>query len=384
MTERALVLDAEKRQSLVAVRSLGRRGIDVTAGSTRRFSPGSLSTHASRRLRYPPPDRRPEAFVDAVLDELDSRAYDVLLPVRETTLAAVDDHREALESRVAVPLPPTGTLRYGLDKHHTIAAASDAGIPHPATMAPETLDVDAVASELGYPVVVKPRRGAGRVGVSVCHTPRELSRTYAAARDRHGPLLLQEFVPNGGERGVYALYDRESRLGAVTVQERLRAHPPEGGSSTLRETVSDPALVSLADELLSAIDWQGVAMVEFRVDARDGTPTLMEINPRLWGSLALSVFAGVDFPYLLYRLAVDGETDRSLDYAVGVQSRRLVGDVSHLLSRDDVSAALHEFLQPAAAPRRYDVLSRSDPLPFVSHAAGQVAGFVRRRLRRSP
>jgi len=43
-------------------------------------------------------------------------------------------------------------------------------------------------------------------------------------------------------------------------------------------------------------------MVEFRVDARDGTAKLMEVNPRFWGSLQLSILSGADFPYLLYNL----------------------------------------------------------------------------------
>lgn len=294
--------------------------------------------------------------------------------MRDTTVVTVARHRDLLEPHVAIPFPPNDTLRFGVDKRHTIDAASEAGIPSPATMAPETLDLDFVESELGYPVVAKPRRGAGRVGVSVCHTRREFSRTHAAARDRHGPLLLQEYIPNRGERGVYTLYDHESHLKAATVQERLRTNPPEGGSSTLRKTVADPELISLADDLLSTLEWQGVAMVAFRIDAQDGRPKLMEINPRLWGSLALSVFAGPDFPYLLYRLAVDDEVDCSRDYVVGVQSRRLVGDVSHLLARDDSLAALCEFLSPTTMPWRYDLLSVTDPLPFASHAVGQLTG----------
>ncbi len=41
-------------------------------------------------------------------------------------------------------------------------------------------------------------------------------------------------------------------------------------------------------------------MVEFKLDPRDNTPKLMEINPRFWGSLALAIESGVNFPYLLY------------------------------------------------------------------------------------
>ncbi len=45
-------------------------------------------------------------------------------------------------------------------------------------------------------------------------------------------------------------------------------------------------------------------MVEFKADARTGTPYLMEINGRFWGSLQLAIDAGVDFPAILVAAAL--------------------------------------------------------------------------------
>lgn len=377
MAGRVLVFDAERRQALVAIRNLGRHRIDVTAASTRRTCAGALSKYADRHVRYPDPKRDEAAFVRTVARELRTREYDMLLPMADPTVIAVVTHRERFEPHAAVPFLPYERLRAGLDKKLTMDAANEAGVPHPRTLAPSTLDVAAVESKIGYPVVVKPRQGAGRIGVSVCESPAELEATYAATHERHGPVLLQEYIPNGGERGVYTLYD-DAELKAVTVQRRLRTDPPEGGTSTLRETVADPELVSLADDLLSGLDWHGVAMAEFRLDPRDGDPKLMEINPRLWGSLALSVAAGVEFPYLLYRLTVDGTCESALDYDIGVQARRLLGDVAHVLGRTDKSAAVREFLRPADAPRYYDVLSTDDPVPAAGYMAFEIHNFLRR------
>ncbi len=70
-------------------------------------------------------------------------------------------------------------------------------------------------------------------------------------------------------------------------------------------------------------------MVEFKVSA-DGTPYLMEVNARFWGSLQLAVDAGVDFPWLLYQLATDRDLGSVNGYAVGVKSRWLWGDFKRL------------------------------------------------------
>ena len=83
---------------------------------------------------------------------------------------------------------------------------------------------------------------------------------------------------------------------AFFAHKRLRERPPWGGVSVLSESAEpDPRLKALARQLLDDACWHGVAMVEFKV-APDGTPYLMEINTRFWGSLQLAIDAGVDFP----------------------------------------------------------------------------------------
>ena len=67
--------------------------------------------------------------------------------------------------------------------------------------------------------------------------------------------------------------------------------------SVYRESVAaDPDLVRRSRALLDAFGWCGVAMVEYKLDERTGTPYLMEVNGRFWGSLQLAIDAGVDFP----------------------------------------------------------------------------------------
>jgi predicted ATP-grasp superfamily ATP-dependent carboligase len=359
---RALVLNAQAKHSLAAIRCLGRHGVQVTAGSAHCRTAGAMSRYADRSIRYPDPETDPEGFLRAVEREVRRHDYQLLLPINEVTVGRVVEHSDRFEPHTNVPFLPYEQLRVGLDKARTTEAARAFDIPQPRTLLPDEVSFDRLP-ELGYPVVVKPTHGSSRSGVSVCESRGELQRVYRETREEYGPTLLQEFIPNGGERGVYTLYDRSSALCRVTVQERLRSNPPEGGASTYRETVEDPDLVALADDLLSALDWQGVAMAEFRIDARDGEPKLMEINPRFWGSLALSVFAGVAFPYHLYQFATGVPLERDLSYEPGVRARCLFADFQQVLNRDDRVTALREFLTPSQKPCRFDIVSRSDPLP---------------------
>lgn len=374
---RALVLDANSRQGLVAIRSLGRHGVEVTAGSTKYLPAGALSRHSSHHVRYEDPRANPDAFIDSIETELGRRKYSMLLPLTEQTVIPVVEQKSRLERLAHVPFLSLDQLRPGLDKKRAMELAEEVGIGHPRTVDPKQQGLDEVPSELGFPVVVKPRRGSQRAGVSVCESFRELERVVRDTSSSHGPVIVQEFIPNGGEVGVYLLYDWSSTLKGVTVQRRLRSHPPEGGPSTLRETVDGPELIDAAERLLKPIGWAGVAMVEFRIDPRDGDPKLLEINPRLWGSLALSIHAGVDFPALLYDLVVQGDCSEALEYEVGVRSRWLFGDLLHVMARDDRLAAVREFLEPSPAPGRFDVLSATDPLPVLRYLCTGVSGIIR-------
>jgi len=112
--------------------------------------------------------------------------------------------------------------------------------------------------------------------------------------------LVQEYLPGHGE-AVFLLADAGRTL-ASFAHRRLREKPPSGGVSVLREAIApDPKLLAAAERLLAELAFTGVAMVEFR-RTPDGRAALMEVNPRLWGSLQLAVDAGVDFASLLVAL----------------------------------------------------------------------------------
>ncbi|WP_136716914.1 carboxylate--amine ligase [Halorientalis salina] len=364
---RTLVLSGGTRHGLVAIRQLTRAGVTVTAAGPSRLSPARFSRYTDDFLRYPDPAADREGFQRTVERELERRDYDLLLPVDGGSIEPIVAARDRLEPHTELPFPPTEQFELGYDKARTMEMADEVDVPHPQTECPEEVGIDGVDARLEYPVIVKPRHGRARMGVHVCADRTELTRAVTRARSEHGPVMVQSYVPNGGERGVYTLYNWDSDLRGVTVQQRLRSTHPDGGPSTLRETVADPDLIEATDRLLSAMEWQGVAMAEYRVDPRTDTPQLIEVNPRLWGSLRLTVAAGMNAPVLLYQLATTGECDAALEYDHGVRAHWLLGDAMQALSGTDRLTAVREVLQSVSETRQRDVLSVDDPLPGFSY-----------------
>jgi len=359
------VTDAQMRSSLAVIRSLGKQGLEVTAGEETRCATGAFSRYCSHRQVYPSPVREEEKFVRHLLALLRAKEYDAIFPVADACLKPIIDHEEEISRYTRIALPSRDIFMKGYDKGTTLRIALENAIPSPKTFFPEsTAEIVEIAGEIGYPAVIKPRVSSGRRGVRVCNGPEDLLRAYDAIVTEFGRVVVQEFIPGGGELGVYTLLNSRSEPRAVTVQKRLRSYPISGGASTLRETIKDESsreAAMIALRLLKVMGWSGVAMVEFRIDARDGSLKLMEVNPRFWGSLHLSILSGVDFPHLLYRMIMDGDIEPVADYQEGVQCRWLLpGDILWYLSAPKTWQNLREFLRFGTPD---DILSLHDPGP---------------------
>jgi predicted ATP-grasp superfamily ATP-dependent carboligase len=145
------------------------------------------------------------------------------------------------------------------------------------------------------------------------------------------------------------------------MHRRVREYPVTGGPSTTAESVRDPELEALGLRLLETLNWHGAAMVEFKKDSRDGEFTLLEVNPKFWGSLGLAIACGVDFPYLAARMAADGDVDAVSDYRLGVRFRwPLPDDVLHLLAKP---RAVGSFLRDSIDRNVRSDISLRDPKP---------------------
>lgn len=358
MSQTVLVTDGEQRSALAVVRSLGRAGHRVIVASSRPRSLAGGSRYAARELLVPDPLADPARFTAAVAEAVRLEQVSAVLPVAEPSVLALLERREQL-APARLPYGDLEDFRRIADKALLLQLAPELGIQVPGQTelsAPGALGRPALEA-LAFPVVLKPARSVGgagetrgKFGVSHAQDVNELERRIAAYPAAAYPLLLQQRVVGPGI-GIFLLV-WDGRTVATFAHRRLREKPPSGGVSVYRESIpADPALVARSRELLDRFRWQGVAMIEYKVDAVTGTPYLMEINGRFWGSLQLAVDAGVDFPRLLLELMSGGMPAPVTDYRAGVRSRWWWGDVDHLLARltrSDARLAL-----PPGSPSRF-------------------------------
>jgi predicted ATP-grasp superfamily ATP-dependent carboligase len=306
----------------------------------------------------------------------------VMLPITEASLLAILPQR----SRFAAALPFTTAERFErvCDKDAVLDAGRAVGIAIPAQRIAHSA-ADVREGPLSYPIVLKPSRSVvgepgkrSKAGVLYAMQPNELEGALEELSPDSYPVLVQQRIHGPGIAHSILLWNGEVR--AAFAHERVREKPPSGGVSVLRESIAlDPLLLARSVALLRHFDWQGVAMVEYKVDAQSGEAYLMEINGRLWGSLQLAIDAGVDFPALLVACAMGEDFEPVLEYRIGVRTWWEWGDADHLLARlrhspeklalvGDVpgrAAAVRAFLGTFGSASIPEVFKRDDMRPFL-------------------
>ncbi|MCL4518742.1 MAG: ATP-grasp domain-containing protein [Thaumarchaeota archaeon] len=208
-------------------------------------------------------------------------------------------------------LPTQDAMKVAADKQSSQILAEKLGIPTPTTKVVHTLEDLENASQLfGHPFIIKDVFGSGKNQVISRHED-----IYACGKTlmqgSSGTLIAQEFVIGDGY-GFFCSYET-CKLRAYFMHKRLREGLPYGGPSTCARSWFDEKLAEYGIRILEALDWNGVAMVEFR-KSKSGEFKLLEINPKFWGSLDLALASGVDFPKLVVNCIVDGDCETVLKY----------------------------------------------------------------------
>ena len=235
--------------------------------------------------------------------------FDRVLPLTERAMRQLWAAPHAWIDRVFPAVEPwQGALV--LDKHAVVEHMAARGL---AT--PRHVDV-AAAGELGLPVVIKGATGSGGRMVHVADTRAELAAALEKARVAGGRWIAQEYI--AGPTFLFGgVFDRGRPL-RIYAAEKLELHPARTGGAIRVRSRRDPDLVAAGLAAMRELAWTGFASADFMRGA-DGRYLLLEINPRLWGSLAGALAAGVDL-FAPFCELLAGETPRAdLAFADGVE-----------------------------------------------------------------
>jgi predicted ATP-grasp superfamily ATP-dependent carboligase len=335
----ALVLDGHFRQALACIRSLSRSGAEVGAvacESEAGWAPALRSRWCRFAAAVPDFDDRPDRFLDEVTGVIDAHCVRVVIPSHDGSIQALRSRRAEIERRTFLPLASEAALDIAVSKTRTLALASQLGIAVPKSLLVSNEgDVRAAIREFACPVVIKPISSWGqsgghgtRIGADIAVSLNEALKAMEKIGAAGLQGVIQQWLP--GRRDAITVFRAKGRILARFAQTSYREFPPLGGNTVLCESIPLLAdLVEPTDKLIHAADLDGCSMVEFRRD-QQGRPVLMEVNARMPGSVGLAISAGVDFPNLLYRWAIEQPLEEVKAYRVGRRQRWLSGELWYL------------------------------------------------------
>lgn len=317
---RALILDSGNTSSYHAMRSLAQAGHDVHLMSAD-DSIGLRSKYCGKVIVIA--DRiDPESYWDLLLEQLRARRYDLLMFCGDREAEIVWNHRRELQPLVTVCLAPEDVRPIVFSKHAAQQHVAALGLPVPLMGFPESESETArIATEMGFPIVVKGEHGSGAARVRYAFSAEEAAEHYrniaGLERDDGGRCSVQEYIGGPGYV-VHALLWHGTPM-AVCAHRKDREYPMTGGVTSAATTVAVPAATDAALRILQSLRWHGLAKIDFKYDQRDGTYRFIELDGRISASIDITRVAGVDQTRMLADLVAGKAPRPCLDYRVGVR-----------------------------------------------------------------
>jgi len=335
---KVLTTDPERRIGLFAIRYFGRAGAEVDGiadGNSSEEPIGFSSRYINKKI-YTQHGERLEKFKNYLVGH--SKYYDLVYPVDVSRMLSVIEADEEYGLECKYLLPKKDSLIVADNKELLIQHAQKMGLSCPRTLfrISEGELEKICRKEITYPCVIKFRGDQRETHwkpeerYSIVRSPEELLIEYRRMHGIEEFPIIQEYIKGGGY-GYSALFDKSHRLRAQFCHKRLREYPISGGPSSCAESYYHEELVSLGRRLLESLDWTGIAMVEFKFDEARKRFFIIEVNPRLWGSLPLAIHSGVNFPVLHAMAALDMDFEDVLSYKLGVKVRFIDKDIKSII-----------------------------------------------------
>jgi predicted ATP-grasp superfamily ATP-dependent carboligase len=305
------------------MRHLGKKDIQTWAISPSKKALASYSRYC--RKCFPSPEPTSEIdYISFLKDAIRANRIDMLIPVGFQSCYVVAKYQDELRRVVALAVPKFKSVKIALNKQETHKLANKVGVTYPRTLYPANIgDIESMAQQIGYPVIVKGLYEAGRNIVTLVENKDDLVSQYIKICEENGFKpgalpILQEYIP--GERTDFAaislLYQR-GKCKRLFLYRRIRNMGKLGTGTCFDCNISPQVAQQMkynAQKLLDALNWHGVACIEFKRDPRDGLVKLIEINPKFWAATEMSLIAGINFPYHLCEMAAGKELDYSEEY----------------------------------------------------------------------
>ncbi len=314
----AIVLFSRSWSALAAVRSLGKKGVDVYTGDTVSGGAATFSKYSKESFIYPDPSEE-KKFINYLIKYCEqifekNRGEILIIPIHEETYT-LSKHKHKFPFYVNFVMPKNSILQKINNKGEFIKIAKKYKINTPyAEYCKNIEQAEETEPNLTYPIFLKDPDSSGSTGIYKATNKKQYLKITRKLKKN---FVVQSHAP-GKDYCCCTLFNKGKPIILFTYTA-LRTYPPGGGSTVFRKTVQEPEIEKQTIKLLSKLKWTGVAELDFRKQ-KNKKPLLIEVNPRFWGGLNQATRSNVDFPYLLLRIAEGEKLSRIKKFPKNIQT----------------------------------------------------------------
>ena len=257
-------------------------------------------------------------YLEQLLDICERESVDAILPQNTAELSVLAEH-EADFSQIGskIAISKKGSIETSNNKYQLLKIAEKIDVPIPEfSLVEKFQELSSFAEKLGWPhepVVVKPPVSNGMRGFRIIDESIDLKKRFYEEkptgvytkmddlRETLGPtfppLLVMEHLP-GEEYTVDVLSEEKMNI-IPRKRDMIRS-----GITFIGTTEKDEEIIEYSRGLSEEIDLRYAYGFQFKRDG-DGTPKLLEANPRIQGTMVLSTFAGANVIYGALKSVLD-------------------------------------------------------------------------------
>lgn len=292
-----LIPDGESIHALPVLRCLGQlNNIRTIILSDNSRAPIRFSRYTGQFFSYENKEGNAGRLA-AIIKIAEQTKPDIILPVDEPTIRLFAEYKESLSKLASLaPIPDCNSFDVAADKWLLAEWLRAHNISHPQTILYQNEDVSNKAlSNMSFPVLLKPRHEGGGKGIKYFDNPLELNR-YCREGIPPGKFIVQSFIE--GYDIDCSVICKEGEILAYTIQKGFIRGTYRFSIPAGIEFVEEESTYRIVRGLVKKFNWSGIIHIDLRYDEQDQQIKVIEMNPRFWGSLLASTFAGVNFPYL--------------------------------------------------------------------------------------
>jgi predicted ATP-grasp superfamily ATP-dependent carboligase len=363
---RILITDGHSRQVLPMAKAFKKLGCKVTTINFSKMDIGYTSRYPDEKIIDKGDKENYETRLKFIDNLIKSKKYDIVVPTTDFSAILLSKNKEEFSKYSYVAVCNWDIMQIAADKLNTMKVCMENSIPCTRTLLKVSNIQDILSAKLTFPLVIKPRISYGAIGFRVVKSQDELITALHETDQKLEELIIQEYIPQSDLQYETAIFaDENSDIKTSLIFSKNRWFPVKGGSSTLNITIDDEEIRSNCIKLMKLIKWQGCADIDLIRDPRDGVAKIMEINPRVSGSVKICFVAGVDQARQILESAKGIPVTEYHTYRKGVRLRAMHTDLLWFISSRNRFNTQPSWFSIKNTSEQ--IFSLDDPIPWFSY-----------------